>query len=66
MLLVPRFPTYVQGVLCGDCLFMRYGENVDEANANPGEVSGTSRMCLACIFQLRLKPCMPHWHWVRL
>ena len=24
-----------QGVLCGDCLFMRYGENVTEALANP-------------------------------
>ncbi|PSC73301.1 ubiquitin-ligase zinc ion binding [Micractinium conductrix] len=23
------------GVLCGDCLFMRYGENVDEATADP-------------------------------
>jgi hypothetical protein len=23
------------GVFCGDCLFMRYGEHVDEANANP-------------------------------
>lgn len=22
-------------MFCGDCLFMRYGENVDEANADP-------------------------------
>lgn len=26
-----------QGVFCGDCLFMRYGENVEEVNANPSE-----------------------------
>lgn len=26
---------FLQGVYCGDCLYMRYGENVDEANANP-------------------------------
>ncbi|KAL3833386.1 hypothetical protein ACJIZ3_008122 [Penstemon smallii] len=25
----------VQGQFCGDCLYMRYGENVLEANANP-------------------------------
>ncbi|KDD74571.1 monoamine-oxidase A repressor R1 Zinc-finger domain-containing protein, partial [Helicosporidium sp. ATCC 50920] len=25
----------LQGVLCGDCLFMRYGENVREARADP-------------------------------
>ena len=25
----------VQGVFCGDCLYMRYGENVKEARANP-------------------------------
>ena len=25
----------MQGVFCGDCLFMRYGENVDEALADP-------------------------------
>ncbi|KAK2079699.1 hypothetical protein QBZ16_002094 [Prototheca wickerhamii] len=23
------------GVFCGDCLYMRYGEHIDEANANP-------------------------------
>lgn len=26
----------LQGVFCGDCLFMRYGENVEEAAADPG------------------------------
>ncbi|XP_048424554.1 cell division cycle-associated protein 7 [Pyrus x bretschneideri] len=26
----------VQGQFCGDCLYMRYGENVIEANENPG------------------------------
>jgi cell division cycle-associated protein 7 len=25
----------LQGQFCGDCLFMRYGENIEEANANP-------------------------------
>ncbi len=29
----------LQGVFCGDCLYMRYGENVEEVNANPGEVT---------------------------
>lgn len=27
----------VQGVVCGDCLFLRYGEHVDEAAADAGE-----------------------------
>ena len=26
----------VQGMLCGDCLFARYGENVEEVAANKG------------------------------
>jgi hypothetical protein len=26
----------LQGVFCGDCIYMRYGENVDEINANAG------------------------------
>ena len=38
----------VQGVFCGDCLFMRYGENVDEANAKPDWTCPHCRDALLC------------------
>jgi Zinc-finger domain of monoamine-oxidase A repressor R1 len=38
----------LQGVFCGDCLFMRYGENVDEVNANPGWTCPHCRDPLLC------------------
>ena len=32
--LQPRGVSVLQGVFCGDCLYMRYGENVEEAARN--------------------------------
>ncbi|KAK9077290.1 hypothetical protein SSX86_005627 [Deinandra increscens subsp. villosa] len=40
--------TSVQGQFCGDCLFMRYGENVQEANANPDWVCPVCRDICNC------------------
>ncbi|KAL4423864.1 hypothetical protein ABPG75_001165 [Micractinium tetrahymenae] len=40
----------LQGVLCGDCLFMRYGENVDEVNANPDWLCPLCRDICNCSF----------------
>ncbi|KAJ0593020.1 putative Zinc-finger domain of monoamine-oxidase A repressor R1 [Helianthus annuus] len=40
--------TSVQGQLCGDCLFTRYGENVLEANANPFWVCPVCRDICNC------------------
>ncbi|KAI3432866.1 hypothetical protein D9Q98_010449 [Chlorella vulgaris] len=40
----------LQGVLCGDCLFMRYGENVDEATANPEWLCPLCRDICNCSF----------------
>ncbi|XP_076957547.1 uncharacterized protein LOC143633074 [Bidens hawaiensis] len=40
--------TSVQGQFCGDCLFMRYGENVIEANANPEWVCPVCRDICNC------------------
>ena len=44
---------FLQGVFCGDCLFMRYGENIMEANAKADWVCppcrGEQRFCsLSC------------------
>jgi hypothetical protein len=30
---------WVQGVLCGDCLYARYGEHAEEAAANKSELA---------------------------
>ena len=42
----------MQGVFCGDCLFMRYGENIKEANAKADWVCppcrGEQRFCDLC------------------
>ncbi|XP_076896353.1 uncharacterized protein LOC143549315 [Bidens hawaiensis] len=40
--------TSVQGQFCGDCLYMRYGENVIEANANPDWVCPVCRDICNC------------------
>eukprot|EP00887_Chlorella_sp_A99_P006806 scaffold2.g6806.t1 len=40
----------LQGVFCGDCLFMRYGENVEEATANPNWVCPPCRDLCNCSF----------------
>lgn len=41
--LLPPASETPQGVFCGDCLFMRYGEHVDEVNANPGALLQSMR-----------------------
>ncbi|KAG8384466.1 hypothetical protein BUALT_Bualt04G0120700 [Buddleja alternifolia] len=38
----------VQGQFCGDCLYMRYGENVLEANANPNWICPVCRGICNC------------------
>lgn len=38
----------IQGVFCGDCLYMRYGENVDEANADAEWTCPHCRDTLLC------------------
>ncbi|PIM99110.1 hypothetical protein CDL12_28400 [Handroanthus impetiginosus] len=38
----------VQGQFCGDCLFMRYGENVLEANQNPNWICPVCRGICNC------------------
>ncbi|KAG6398485.1 hypothetical protein SASPL_139947 [Salvia splendens] len=38
----------VQGQFCGDCLYMRYGENVLEANANPDWICPVCRGICNC------------------
>ncbi|KAK1431204.1 hypothetical protein QVD17_14501 [Tagetes erecta] len=47
--------TSVQGQFCGDCLFMRYGENVKEANANPDWVCPVCRDICNCSRCRRVK-----------
>ncbi|XP_022028218.1 cell division cycle-associated 7-like protein [Helianthus annuus] len=47
--------TSVQGQFCGDCLFMRYGENVLEANANPDWVCPVCRDICNCSRCRRVK-----------
>jgi hypothetical protein len=49
----------LQGVFCGDCLFMRYGENVKEANANSAWTCPDCRgMPLLCF--------TPYIHWAMI
>ncbi|XP_057964864.1 uncharacterized protein LOC131155627 [Malania oleifera] len=38
----------VQGQFCGDCLYMRYGENVTEANQNPSWICPVCRGICNC------------------
>ncbi|KAL1538933.1 hypothetical protein AAHA92_27618 [Salvia divinorum] len=38
----------IQGQFCGDCLYMRYGENVLEANANPDWICPVCRGICNC------------------
>ncbi|PWA94244.1 zinc-finger domain of monoamine-oxidase A repressor R1 [Artemisia annua] len=45
----------VQGQFCGDCLFQRYGENVEEANANPDWVCPVCRDICNCSRCRRVK-----------
>jgi len=40
----------LQGVFCGDCLFMRYGENIEEVNDNPEWVCPHCRDLCNCSF----------------
>eukprot|EP00803_Ostreobium_quekettii_P005114 evm.model.scf_123.4 EVM.evm.TU.scf_123.4 scf_123:101975-105383(-) len=40
----------LQGVFCGDCLFMRYGENVDEANKSKDWTCPVCRDICNCSF----------------
>ena len=40
----------LHGVFCGDCLMMRYGEHVDEANANPDWKCPACRDLCNCSF----------------
>nr|GEZ57495.1 cell division cycle-associated protein 7-like [Tanacetum cinerariifolium] len=47
--------TSVQGKFCGDCLFQRYGENVEEANANPDWVCPVCRDICNCSRCRRVK-----------
>lgn len=51
--------TSVQGQFCGDCLFMRYGENVIEANANPEWVCPVCRDICNCSRCRRVKGWQP-------
>ncbi|KAF3435675.1 hypothetical protein FNV43_RR22766 [Rhamnella rubrinervis] len=49
----------VQGQFCGDCLYMRYGENVIEANQNPGWTCPACRGICNCSFCRQAKGWMP-------
>ncbi|KAJ9551808.1 hypothetical protein OSB04_015853 [Centaurea solstitialis] len=40
--------SFLQGQFCGDCLFMRYGENILEVNANPDWVCPACRDICNC------------------
>ena len=40
----------LQGVFCGDCLYMRYGENLDEVACNPSWVCPPCRDLCNCSF----------------
>ena len=40
----------LQGVLCGDCLYMRYGENITEVQAKPDWVCPVCRDLCNCSF----------------
>ncbi|XP_043709586.1 cell division cycle-associated protein 7-like isoform X2 [Telopea speciosissima] len=44
----------VQGQFCGDCLYMRYGENILEANQNPNWICPVCRgICNCSVCRLR-------------
>ena len=45
-----RFGWRAQGVFCGDCLFMRYGENIQEAAAAGAWVCPPCRGLCNCSF----------------
>lgn len=49
----------VQGQLCGDCLYMRYGENVMEANQNPNWICPVCREICNCSLCRQGKGWMP-------
>lgn len=40
----------LQGVLCGDCLYMRYGENITEVQAKPDWMCPVCRDLCNCSF----------------
>lgn len=75
----PSYPSCLQGRLCGDCLFARYGENIEEAVTNKGEHPLWSLLLTPCILLIFFDPwcavacvwCMPWelrplvWHQVR-
>ncbi|EPS70256.1 hypothetical protein M569_04505 [Genlisea aurea] len=49
----------VQGQFCGDCLYMRYGENVLEANENPDWICPVCRGICNCSFCRQAKGWRP-------
>lgn len=49
----------LQGVFCGDCLYMRYGENVDEVVANPDWKCPNCRDLCNCSFHRTRKGWAP-------
>ncbi|XP_059434671.1 uncharacterized protein LOC132167677 isoform X2 [Corylus avellana] len=49
----------VQGQFCGDCLYMRYGENVIEANQNPNWICPVCRGICNCSLCRQGKGWMP-------
>ncbi|GLT55223.1 hypothetical protein SLA2020_283640 [Shorea laevis] len=49
----------VQGQFCGDCLYMRYGENVTEANQNPNWICPVCRGICNCSLCRQGKGWMP-------
>jgi hypothetical protein len=51
--------TSLQGVFCGDCLYMRYGENVDEATANAEWICPPCRDLCNCSFHRSRKGWAP-------
>nr|POF23607.1 isoform 4 of cell division cycle-associated 7-like protein [Quercus suber] len=51
--------TLVQGQFCGDCLYMRYGENVIEANQNPDWICPVCRGICNCSLCRKGKGWMP-------
>ncbi|CBI32498.3 uncharacterized protein LOC100265793 [Vitis vinifera] len=49
----------IQGQFCGDCLYMRYGENVIEANKNPSWICPVCRGICNCSLCRQAKGWMP-------
>lgn len=57
-----------RGQFCGDCLWMRYGENVEEANANPEWTCPVCRDICNCSFCRNKKGWAPTgimYQWVK-